>query len=212
MTKGSGDLILRDRMQFTVGSGSDNALVWGRFDLSDYTSITKLEGIRLKEVRFQLRDPNNAGTVDVDETGIWFPGPDVSAWLASAANLGGGGVKMCASTIAYESMTDIGIASPGVYALEEISWLAYTVDLSTSGPPDDRLGALLSSHWNRYGVEDLHPGGAIVVSDLLIGVAIDSGGIYQEDDIIELDVQLIIKKAKVTQKAMTQLLTQAQDV
>jgi hypothetical protein len=212
MAKGSSDLILRDRMQFTVASGSDNTLVYGRIDLSDYVNVIEKKGLLLKEVRFQIRDPNNSGTVDVDETGVWFPGPAVAAFSSSVVGLGGGAVKLVACTTAYESMTDIGIASPGVYCIEEWGWLAYTTDSSTSPAPDNRLEHLLQSYHNRWGVEDMHPGGAVIVSDLLIGIAVDSGAIYQENDILEVDIQLIAKPSSITQKQLTQMLTQQQDL
>ena len=61
MAKGSRDIILRDRLEFTTTAGAGNvALVYGRVDMSDYVSIVKNEGLAIKEVRFQFRVPDDA--------------------------------------------------------------------------------------------------------------------------------------------------------
>ena len=52
MAKGKNDLILRDRMQFTF-TGDDIPTLYGRVDLSDYVSIPKSEGLKIKEIRFK---------------------------------------------------------------------------------------------------------------------------------------------------------------
>ena len=57
MAKGSRDVILRDRLQFNVNSSGDTALVYGRVDLSDYVNIVKKDGLAVKEIRYQVRDP-----------------------------------------------------------------------------------------------------------------------------------------------------------
>ena len=61
MAKGKNDLILRDRMQFTF-TGDDIPTLYGRVDLSDYVSIPKSEGLKIKEIRFQVRDTGTANT------------------------------------------------------------------------------------------------------------------------------------------------------
>ena len=58
MAKSSRDVILRDRLQFDVNSGGNTALVYGRIDLSDYVNIVKKDGLAIKEVRYQVRDPS----------------------------------------------------------------------------------------------------------------------------------------------------------
>ena len=57
MAKGSRDLILRDRLQFSVNGSGDTALVYGRVDLSDFVNVVKREGMAIKEVRYQFRNP-----------------------------------------------------------------------------------------------------------------------------------------------------------
>ena len=52
MTKNATDLILRDRLQFTLDALGDQATVYGRFDLSDYTSALERKGLSIKEVQF----------------------------------------------------------------------------------------------------------------------------------------------------------------
>ena len=210
MPKGTKDIILRDRLQYTVGAGSENSLVYGRINLDDYVNIGDKKGLKLKQVNIQLRDPNNAGTVDVDETGVWFPGPATAAFAVDVSTVAGGAVKACVSTIAYSNMAEIGIASPGVYHIEEWAWLAYSTD-QTSNPAAPSADHILQNQHRIYNVDHLHPGGATIVSDLLIGIAADSQALYQADDVLEVDVMLICEPVNITQKALTQLLTQAQD-
>ena len=58
MAKGKSDLILRDRLQFDVDANGDTTTVYGRIDLSDYVNVVSLEGLSIKEIRYQLRDPD----------------------------------------------------------------------------------------------------------------------------------------------------------
>jgi hypothetical protein len=68
---------------------------------------------------------------------------------------------------------------------------------------------------HEWTVEDLHGDGALLLSDLLIGVAVDNArlGNAQAGDItVELDVVLHFSETKVTQKQITQMLTANMDV
>ncbi len=61
----------------------------------------------------------------------------------------------------------------------------------------------------------MHPEGYTLVSDLLIGLAVDDDdteATIWDDGIIEIDIMVIAEKVKITQKMLTNLLTQAQDV
>jgi hypothetical protein len=69
MAKNAGDVILRDRMQFTLGAGGSRTTLYGRIDLSSYVDPVNRQGLAVKEVRFQMRD--SEGTLT--NTGIWAP-------------------------------------------------------------------------------------------------------------------------------------------
>lgn len=194
MAKGSSDVILRDRLQFDIDATGATALVYGRIDLSDYVSIVENKGLAIKEVRFQLRAPAMAlgdwpqWMIDFNETG------------SDSAN-----VKLFATTTAYENVADVAIGSPNVLCVlnRQCTQLA-------AG------GAAISTNvteWNWYGTPDLHPEGYDVVTDLLVGISVNGAtraGLA--DATQELDIMLIAEPKKITQKDMTQMLTQAQDL
>jgi len=197
MAKGSNDVILRDRLQFDIDANGDTALVYGRIDLSDYVSIPENRGLALKEIRFMLRDPTNF-------TGQ-FP------TILSAPPAGPGTVestrseiRLFATTTAYEDVKDVGIASPNVICVYDISQTAQYLAAD---------GQSIVTHREFYGTPDLHPEGYDVVTDLLIGVACqDLTNLNLTNDTMEIDVMLIAEPKKITQKDLTQMLTQAQDL
>lgn len=195
MAKGSSDVILRDRLQFDIDANGNTALVYGRIDLSDYVSIVENKGLAIKEVRFQLRNPNTT-------LGNWpqvMIEDDVAATTAAY-------VKMFATTTAYENVNDVGIGSPNVLCIREQGSTLYVNDPGGANPGEN----LVTEHlW--WGTPDLHPEGYDVVTDLLIGIA--CAQIDRLADLtVELDVMLIAEPKKITQKDMTQMLTQAQDL
>ena len=197
MAKGSNDIILRDRLQFDIVEGA-TALVYGRIDLSDYVSIPENKGLAIKEIRFQLR------TKVAAENGVWpliMTTNDVgAAVLAQQAS-----VKMFATTTAYELAEDVGIASPNVICVYE------TLQSLDSDGTQGTAVILNERRW--FGTPDLHPEGYDVVTDLLIGIACDE--LFNEslrNSTAELDIMIIAEPKKITQKDLTQMLTQAQDL
>ena len=146
MAKGKDDLILRDRLQFTL-SGGNLAIVYGRIDLSDYVSVVNNEGLKIKECRFQLRNPSG----------------NVCNFPMQLGTIGTGGessIQILGSTTAYESGSDMGIASPNVFAVAEQRTYNSGTDMTIYD-------------WTEWGVPDLHPEGYTVVSDVLIGICAD---------------------------------------
>ncbi len=200
MTKNATDLILRDRLQFTLDALGDQATVYGRFDLSDYTSALERKGLSIKEVQFMVRNPVNPS---LNNTGMW----DQSGYDSEDGNATvslNSGLKIYATTRAYEDADTVGIASPDVLCIEE--WQSYVgpYDLATGFP-----GNFTLIH-NKYGTTDLHPDGFPVVTDLLIGVAADNLK-TSADTTLELDVMLIASPITITQKQLTEMLVQGQD-
>jgi hypothetical protein len=203
MAKAKSDIILRDRLQFTLGAAGDLSLVYGRIDLSDYVNVVERKGLLVKDIFIQIRNPSDAEG-GLANTGIW------SIVITNAQ--GGVGTdianafKLFVSTRAYENAQDVGIASPDVLHIEEYTLGRYSGDLP---------GAM-STNWTHefYPMRDYHPGGYPVVSDLLVGIAVDmdpTDGAWANAT-LEVDIMLIAETTTVTQDQMTQLLTQAQDL
>jgi len=198
MAKGSNDVILRDRLQFDIKTDGDIDLVYGRIDLSDYVSIVENKGLAIKEIRFQPR----TSATRVGTTGSWPQWMLDFGTLANATSE----LKMFATTTAYENAFDVGIGSPNVLCIYERQTTQCLADPVTGADTQQGL-----TEWNWWGTPDLHPEGYDVVTDLLIGV---SGFAITRlaDATCELDVMIIAEPKKITQKDMTQMLTQAQDL
>jgi len=195
MAKGANDIILRDRLQFDIDANGDTALVYGRIDLSDYVSIVENKGLAIKEIRFQLRAPTLPNGQFPLNMVAAQPGADVE-----------GAVKVFASVTAYELVSDIGIASPNVICV-------YERQQTITGSPATGSGYMINHSEDFFGTPDLHPEGYDVVTDLLIGIALnDCDGLAAAAITCELDVMLIAEPKKITQKDLTQMLTQAQDL
>lgn len=207
MPKGANDFILRDRLQITLDGSGDSDTKYGRMDLSDFVNTQEKKGLKIKEIYLQVRDPNNAG-LGATNTGTWNPAMGLTEnGTPGEASLT---YKMVATTRAYESLRDVGIGSPDVlYCLDQV-WTFNQTNVGGSGQ--------LMFNWSEWPTRDLHPEGYTVVSDLLIGVAVDeyaNVGIEDakwHDAVLEIDIMLIAQKVSVTQKMLTNLLTQAQDV
>lgn len=197
MAKNAGDVILRDRMQFELDSIGNRTTLYGRIDLSSYCNPVSREGLAIKEVRFQLREPNgalaNSGTL-----------PPVADWIGGSGSVGTqSALKLYATTRAYENASEVGIASPDVLCvLDKFSVVG-------ASPTDTAPSILVWEDW--YGPKDLHPEGYTVVSDLLIGVAADNWTL-QADQTLEVDIMLIAEPIKITTERMNEILSQAQDL
>ena len=190
MAKSSKDLILRDRLQFNIDEAGDTALVYGRVDMGAFVNIVKREGFAIKEIRFQLRQTNpSLGT------GTFNP-------LLSFGSTNYSAIKIVATTTAYESALDIGIASPDVIAIYE-----QTTVRDNAGA----TGENFQNAWTIFGTPDLHPDGYNVVSDLLIGVAA-FGVTNQNNTTVEVDIMIIGEPVKLNEADMTEMLTQGQDL
>ena len=198
MAKGNSDIILRDRMQFTLDAAGDRTTVYGRIDLSDYVNAVEKKGLSVKEILFQPRDPNSASLTNTGAFNFLANVNNASGTAASQAAM-----KIYATTRAYENASDVGIASPDVCAVEEWGQII---------PPVQAANDENYSFWhNRYGPLDLHPAGFTIVSDLLVGVAFDNYD-AQDDDTLEVDVMIVAEPVTVTAKQITNMLTQAQDL
>jgi hypothetical protein len=199
MAKGANDVILRDRLQFDVTGSGDTALVYGRVDMSDYVSIPEAKGMAIKEIRLQMRDP----TVT---TGVFN---EALLVLGGGANDQEAYLKLFTTTTAYELAKDVGIGSPNVISVLEFQSTFDSV-LSGSGPQDGPL-FYQENRVHEFGTPDLHPEGYDIVTDLLIGV-VATGMERHVSKTLEIDVMIIAEKKKITQKDLTQMLSQAQDV
>lgn len=203
MAKGSRDIILRDRLQFTLDADGDMSLVYGRIDLSDYVNVVEKKGLNVKDVYLQIRDPNNAGGGSAN-TGSW--NILTGDFEPTASTDGHNTWKVFVSSRAYENAADVGIASPDVLHIEEWTLSRYA---SSTTP-----GVLQGITHSVYPMRDYHPAGYPVVSDLLVGIAVDVNGDENDWDsaTLEVDIMLIAETTSIGAKQMTQLLTQAQDL
>jgi hypothetical protein len=199
MAKNQDDVLLRDRMQFTFNATGDRTTLYGRIDLSAYVNPISREGLAIKEVKFQLREPTQATFAN---TGCFSP---VADWQSSSGTVGVlSAVKIYATTRAYENAAEVGIASPDVLCVYEK--IAVTGANSPSGTGGD-----LTTYEYWYGPADLHPDGFTVVSDLLIGIAADNWDL-NSNDTIELDVLLVAEPVKISTDRINEILSQAQDL
>ena len=188
MAKNKGDLILRDRLQFTLDGSGDLTVNYGRIDLSDYVNVVRDEGLHIKEITYQLRTP--AG-----ETAVFDPvlGTDTTSFAS---------MQVFATTTAYENAGDVGIASPNVLNVFE---------MSTTRETNGDGSQLWENQEHFRGVYDLHPEGYTVVTDLLIGVAASNCTKYPSET-IEIDIMMIAEPKKVTKDDLERMLAQATDL
>jgi len=189
MAKAKGDLILRDRLQFTLNGSGDLGVNYGRIDLSDYVNVVRDEGLHIKEITYQLR------RVSGNETSVFDPvlGTEVTA-LAT--------MQVFATTTAYENAVDIGIASPNVLNV---------FTMSTTRETNGDGSQLWENQEHFRGVYDLHPEGYTVVTDLLIGVAASNCDKYKSET-VEIDIMMIAEPKKVTKDDLERMLAQATDL
>lgn len=189
MAKGTRDLILRDRLQFDLDASGNASLVYGRVDMSDFVNVVKREGFAVKEVRYHVRNPSSSN-------GVLDP-----LFVGAAGTLAS--LKLFCTTTAYENIEDVGIASPDVISLLEMT---STQVIDTTGEP-----VAFQNQWTHFGTPDLHPDGYNVVSDLLIGVgaAVISSAV---NDTLEIDIMIIGEPVKLNEADMTEMLTQGQDL
>ena len=193
MARAARDLILRDRLQFPIDGSGNTALVYGRVDLSDFVNIVKKEGMAIKEIRYQLRAPS-------EPNGVLMPTLSDTVGAAPLQS----SIKVFATTTAYENAADVGLASPDVINL---------LEMTTTLIPDATGTQVVQAknQWTHYGTPDLHPEGYNVVSDLLIGVAASLVGEHIGDT-LEIDVMVIGEPIKLNEADMTEMLTQQQDL
>ena len=204
MAKNTGDIILRDRMEFDLDSDGNRDTVYGRIDLSSYISVPQKRGLAVKQIFFQVREQSSQ---KLPLTGVWD-------WMVADEladeNGSQGALKIYATTRAYEQAADVGIASPDVLCVREfISQTSPTSD--GAGAADAQVGTSYAYTDRFYGHMDLHPEGYTLVSDLLIGVAADTW-LANTSSTLEIDILVIAEEVKVTQERMNDMLQQAQDL
>ena len=191
MAKRADDIILRDRLQFTLNGTGNLPVVYGRLDLSDYVSVVQEQGLNVKEITYQLRKVGPGGNTCVFD-------PVLGTSATSFASL-----QVFATTTAYEDANDVGIGSPNVLN-------NYTMTTTREGDP--ATGSFIWENQERFrGVYDLHPDGYTLVTDLLIGVASDNCTKYNSET-IEIDIMMIAESRKITKTELQDMLTQAQDL
>lgn len=198
MAKKAQDLIMRDRLQFTLDANGDLDVVYGRIDLSDYVNTVQKKGLAVKEVRFMVRDPtvNNTGSFN----------QLLALEGAGTTNPNNAFLKLFATTTAYENAQDVGLASPNVFAVVE-----HQHYITLAQQNGNNVGGNQIIQYFEFGTPDLHPDGYTVVTDVLIGVSAEACTRFAEDT-LEVDIMLIAEPITVTQKELNEMLVQAQDL
>tara|TARA_R100000781_G_scaffold27196_1_gene20213 strand:+ start:174 stop:767 length:594 start_codon:yes stop_codon:yes gene_type:complete len=197
MTKNAGDLILRDRMEFDIDADGNRTTVYGRIDLSSFISVQEKKGLAVKAIYFHPREQSSAA---LPLTGIWDPVADLQADASGHT----AAFKLYATTRAYENAADVGIASPDVLCIREWSCTTSPEGSATAG-----TSYAITDKW--FGPEDLHPSGYTLVSDLLIGLAMDDWN-RNADSTLEVDVMILAEPVKISSDRMNEMLSQAQDL
>jgi hypothetical protein len=196
MAKGKNDLILRDRLQFTLDGDGDLETVYGRVDLSDYVSVVNNQGLSIKEMRIQVRNPSakNTGVFNMN-----LVGNNILESEVRFSNM-----KVIGSTTAYESLVDTGIGSPNVF---------FNAEMTTFVSKPTGMDTPVSTQVEYYelGTPDLHPEGYVVVSDVLVGIAATAAKSYANET-LELDIMLIAEPIKVSKDELKEMLAQATDL
>ena len=198
MAKKASDLIMRDRLQFTIGTNGDLDVVYGRIDLSDYVNTVNKKGLAVKEVRFQVRDPSVANTGSFNQ--------QLAVEGAASTSPANAFLKLFATTTAYENAADVGLASPNVFAVVEHQHYINVVQENSLN-----VGGNQVIQYFEFGTPDLHPDGYTVVTDILIGVA-SEGCTRYTGTTLEVDIMLIAEPITVSQKELNEMLVQAQDL
>ena len=205
MAKNSGDIIMRDRMQFTLDANGDQTTLYGRIDTSAYVNTVAREGLAVKQVFFQLRDPAAAGLAP--NTGNFSANGDGESSTTTGVDMSA--LKLYMTTRAYENASEVGIGSPDVLCIYTRN--SYVAAAPTGGLPAAGGGTPFQLQEEFYGPLDLHPEGYTVVSDLLVGVAVDDWVTLAERT-VEIDILVIAEPITVTTARMNEILSQAQDL
>lgn len=207
MAKGSNDVILRDRLQFTLSAQGDLGVVYGRLDLSDYVNAVEKKGLSIKEFHVMPRIQNGTdGEIpgQMTNTGTWINSAGLNPFASGDAF---SALKVFATTRAYQHAYDVGIGSPDVFHLEE--WAG--ANLKFIDPAGGAATSQFNSWHSQYTPGDLHPDGYVLVSDILVGVAADNLSGYASA-VLELDILVIAQPVTIGAKQLTEMLTQAQDI
>ena len=206
-----------DRLKLTLPNGTgDQSTIYGRLDMSDFIDPSSNRGVIVHDVQFQLRNPNGTKN-SLTRTGMWswFENMDGTIGLTWADDNRNVGVKLVALNTAYQDLAEVGISTDGVYAVQEHT--AFQAHSSIADSTQGLAGGFASLWYNKedWTVEDLHGDGMLLLSDLLIGVAMDNlqvGDGLATDIDFEIDVVVHFSEKKVSQKEITQLITSNLDV
>ncbi|GAI60963.1 unnamed protein product, partial [marine sediment metagenome] len=161
-----------------------------------YVSVVNNQGLSIKEMRIQIRDPAQTNTGVFNQNLL---GNNITA-----GNVGFANMKVYGSTTAYESATDVGIGSPNVFFNAELT----TFSCISTGMDTPQS---VTVDYYELGTPDLHPEGYIVVSDVLVGISAEQALSYAGTT-LELDVMLIAEPVKVTKDELKEMLAQATDL
>lgn len=206
-----------DRLSLTLPNGSgDQATIYGRLDMSEFIDPVANRGVIIHDVQFQLRNPSGTKN-NLTNTGMFsllenMEGEVAAGWTDDDRNIA---VKLVALNTAYQDLGECGLSTDGVYAIQE--HYAFQSYHSIADVAAQLAGGYSSVVVEKrdWTVSDIHGDGALLLSDLLIGVAMDNvtvGDSAAADINIEIDVVVHFTEKKVSQKEITQMITANLDV
>lgn len=199
LTLSSGDVMIRDRFQVQVNADGNIATLYGRVDLSDYNDLPQSRGLMVKHVRASIRDRSDTLLTNTGNFN-YFSNTDLSittdSYISSAT-------KLWVTTRAYSNGEEVGIASPDVLYTKETTLLG-----SFNGANSQNFVGNLYTEEN---LGDFAPHGFPIISDLLVGIAMDKYDTF-DDEYIEVDFFAIVSPKKFTQKQVLEMTSQQTDL
>lgn len=208
---------LSDRVKLEIPTDGDlDTAQYARFTLDGVLDTLKDEVMEVHEILLQPRYPSNADG-PFNQTGAFVPlWDDADGTNSLSPNFSDStrysALRMVTTTIAYQNIREMGVATPGVLSVEDHWTYTHVSSLRDSETPPAISGAaygLSCEHGHfRYSVLDTQP--MLIASDILIGVSADNWfagngeGSGQPLD-LEIDVVIIGKVRKGTKGDLTEL-------
>ena len=199
---------ITDRLSFTMAVSGDQATLYGRLDTSAFVNVLGKKAMMVHRILIQPRNPDGTST-NLDKTGSFVPlyGDTTGALSAGWTDRDRySSFKIVACNTAFEDLSTVGIASDGVYKIQEYNtWTAGSSLLDTS-VPGSVIGAGYAQAQHGYEEFDLADSsdGILLMSDLLFGIASDNWyeGTTSATVDIELDVVVYFTPTTVTNKQL----------
>tara|TARA_R110000803_G_scaffold121286_1_gene189364 strand:- start:1796 stop:2407 length:612 start_codon:yes stop_codon:yes gene_type:complete len=188
----------------------DQSTLYGRMDTSAFVNVLGKKAMMVHKILMQPRNPDGTSSL-LDKTGAFVPlygdttgSETIPGWTDRNRY---SAFKIVACNTAFEDLSTVGIASDGVYKIQEYNtWTASASVLDASIPNDRAVSAGYALAQHGYEEYDLseESEGILLMSDLLFGIATDNWfeGTTSATVDIELDVVVYFTPTTVTNKQL----------